>query len=102
MRDYSFVRGRLPGDQAYPLTRTALDSALESAGVTSLRHVHFGRHQRDGEVLRATFVGESTGHSGEPQRFIARAGTTEFTLYSVTLANRAQIERMLLRARGNR
>lgn len=96
MPDYDFYRGKLPRDQAYPLTRTALDAALTSARVTSLRSVHFGWHSRNREVLRAIFIGESRGSSGAPQRFLDHAGTLVLTVYGVPMTDRAEVAAALL------
>jgi hypothetical protein len=86
---YAFDRAKIPRTLSFPLKRSALDAALDSAGVTSLAVVYFWMRQRGDVVLRA-------GYSGEARR-AAAAGQSTVTVYAVPVAERRETEAALLR-----
>jgi hypothetical protein len=81
--EYLFGKDKLPNGWSYPLKRSALDVALQAAGVTrlfSVRYSYGGGEQRS-RPLRVQYDGD------EPRRF--GAGAASLTVYAVPSAERS-------------
>jgi hypothetical protein len=89
MATYRFTRAKIPKSLSFPLKRSALDAALEGAGITSLAAVYFWTRQPGDVVLRANYCGEA-------QR-TAAAGESTLTVYAVPAPKRHDTEGALLR-----
>src|SRR5687768_2830647 len=89
MVTYGFVRAKIPKALSFPLKRSALDAALEEAGVASLASVYFATRQGGDVVLRASYCGEA--------QLSAAAGRSSVTVYAVPAAQRHETEGALLR-----
>jgi hypothetical protein len=78
---YYFHKDRLPKGWSYPLGRSVLDAALESAGITSVIFVHYKLHRASiqGErypwLLRVAFLRE------DPASPVS--GKVDITVYAV-------------------
>ena len=94
---YSFYRARLPWDRAYPLERSALDAALDAAGVTQVAHVHYSVSGPDGVVVEVVFTGEALSWTGRPDHFARDDGTAQLTIYGVPSHHRRDVEAALRR-----
>ena len=85
---YAFNKDKLPQGCSFPLKHSALDAALDGAGVAQVHSVYYWLRRSGHIVLRADFCGEAN-------RAWA-AGRSSITLYAVPASERRETEAILL------
>jgi hypothetical protein len=88
--NYPFDKTKLPKGLSYPLKRSALDAALENAGVSQIHVVYFWTRESGNVVMRAEFCGES-------KKGWFAAGQSSITLYAVPSIERKETETLLIK-----
>lgn len=87
---YGFDRAKLPNGLSYPLRRSLLDQALETAGIARIHVVYYLLRKAGSLVLSADYSGE------KEMRGWAAAGMSAITVCAVPSDQRQAIEQQIL------